>query len=88
MTFLNSSKYKNLSLKTEASACITSNNLFKFLPNDCIKLDVKNVLFALTKVSRLFYPNPDIDVPDENMGNINFFRQDDIQYFLPPLTAL
>ena len=67
MTFLNSSKYKNLSLKTEASACITSNNLFKFLPNDCIKLDVKNVLFALTKVSRLFYPNADIDVPDENL---------------------
>ena len=26
-----------------------------------------------------------LDVPDENMGSINFFRQDDIQYFLPPL---
>ena len=31
-------------------------------------------------LSGVFY----VDVPDENMGNINFFRQDDIQYFLPP----
>ena len=39
MTFLNSSKYKNLSLKTKAAACITTSNLSKFLPNNCIKLD-------------------------------------------------
>ena len=32
MTFLNSHKYQNLSLKTKAAACITSSNLFKFLP--------------------------------------------------------
>ena len=32
-------------------------------------------------LSGVFY----VDVPDENMGSINFFRQDDIQYFLPPL---
>ena len=44
MTFLNSSKYKDLSLKTKASVCITSPNLSKFLPEKCIKLDVKNVL--------------------------------------------
>ena len=69
MTFLNSPKYKDLSLKTEAAACITSHNLFEFLPNNCIKLDVKNVLFALTKVSRLFYPNADIDFPDKNLAS-------------------
>ena len=51
MTFLNSSKYKNLSLKTKAlAACITSSNLSKFLPEKCIKIDVKNVLFAVTQV--------------------------------------
>ena len=33
-------------------------------------------------LSGVFY----IDVPDENMGNINFFkRSDDIEYYLPPL---
>ena len=44
MTFLNSHKYQNLSLKTKAAACITSPNLSKFLPESCIKIDVKNVL--------------------------------------------
>ena len=32
LTFLNSSKYKDLSLKTKASVCITSKNFSKFLP--------------------------------------------------------
>ena len=41
MTFLNSSKYRELSLKTKAAACITSPNLSKFLPKKCINLDVK-----------------------------------------------
>ena len=69
MTFLNSSKYKNLSLKTKAAACITSSNLSKFLPDHCIKLDVKNILFAVTQVSRMFYPKADIDYPDINLIN-------------------
>ncbi len=66
LTFLNSSKYQNLSLKTKAAACITSQSLSKFLPEKCIKIDVKNVLFAVTQVSRMFYPKADIDYPDEN----------------------
>ena len=32
-------------------------------------------------LSGVFY----VDVPDENMGNINFQRSDDIAYYLPPL---
>jgi len=67
MTFLNSSRYKNISQKTKAAACITSPNLSKFLPNECIKLPVKNVLFAVTQASRMFYPNADIDSPDRNL---------------------
>ena len=67
MTFLNSSKYKNLSLKTKAAACITSPNLSKFLPEKCIKLDVKNVLFAVTQTSKMFYPDADIDLLDETL---------------------
>ena len=69
MTFLNSSKYKELSLKTKAAVCITSQNLSKFLPEQCIILDVKNVLFAVTKASKMFYPNADIDFPDKNLSN-------------------
>tara|TARA_B100001123_G_C14980755_1_gene895500 strand:- start:12 stop:866 length:855 start_codon:yes stop_codon:yes gene_type:complete len=67
MTFLNSIKYTNLSLNTKASVCITSQNLSKFLPEKCIKLNVKNILFAVTQVSRMFYPKADIDYPDLNL---------------------
>ena len=69
MTFLNSIKYKELSLKTKAIACITSSNLSRFLPEKCIKLDVKNVLFAVTQVTKMFYPRADIDFIDENLLN-------------------
>ena len=69
MTFLNSSKYKDLSLKTKAVVCITSSSLSKFLPEKCIKLDVKNILFAVTQASKMFYPNAHIDFPDENLSN-------------------
>tara|TARA_Y100000590_G_scaffold408825_1_gene500269 strand:+ start:862 stop:1857 length:996 start_codon:yes stop_codon:yes gene_type:complete len=74
MTFLNSSKYKEISIKTKAIACITSPNLFKFLPESCIKLDVKNVLFAVTKASKMFYPNADVDFPDKNLTNAENFK--------------
>jgi len=67
MTFLNSNKYQNISLKTKASACITTTNLLKFLPDSCIKLDVKNVLLAVTQVSKMFYPKAEMDFPDENL---------------------
>jgi len=68
LTFLNSSKYQKLSLKTNAAACITSPNLSKFLPKKCIKLNVKNVLIAVTQASKMFYPNADIDCPDANLS--------------------
>ena len=69
MTFLNSTKYQNLSLKTKASVCITSSNLFKYLPQQCIKLDVKNVLFAVTQAAKMFYPTADIDLPDVQLSD-------------------
>ena len=68
MTFLNSSKYQKLSLNTKAAACITSPNLSKFLPESCIKIDVKNVLFAVTHVAKMFYPTAEIDFPDVNLS--------------------
>ena len=71
MTFLNSSRYKDVSLKTKAAACITSSNLSKFLPNKCIKLNVRNVLFAVNQVSKMFYPKADADYPDLNLVDAN-----------------
>ena len=74
MTFLNSIKYQHLSLKTKAAACITSSNLSKFLPDKCLKLDVKNVLFAVTQMTKMFYPNGDMDFLDENLS-----KSDDVK---------
>jgi len=70
MTFLNSSKYQNLSLKTKALVCITPPNLAKYLPEKCIKLDVKNVLFAVTQVAKMFYPKADMDFLDDNLTEV------------------
>ena len=67
LTFLNSNKYQNLSTKTKASACITTSNLSPHLPASCIKLNVRNVLFAVTQVAKLFYPRADIDIHDKNL---------------------
>ena len=74
ITFLNSVKYKDMSIKTEASACITTSNLLKFVPNECIKIDVKNVLFAVTKISKMFYPTADVDIPETNLKNSDAFN--------------
>ena len=71
MTFLNSTKYKGVSSKTKAVACITSLNLSKFLPDKCIKLNVKNVLLAVTQVSKMFYPKAEIDYPDLHVVDSN-----------------
>ena len=71
MTFLNSTKYKDVSLNTKAVACITSLNLSKFLPDKCIKLNVTNVQLAVAQVSKMFYPNAEIDYPDMNLVDSN-----------------
>ena len=75
ITFLNSAKYKDFSLKTKAAACITTESLSKFLPEQCIKLNVKNVLLAVTLASKMFYPNSDIDLPDENLKNFENLKK-------------
>ena len=69
LTFLNSNRYKEISFKTKAVACITSSNFSGLLPTGCIALDVKNVLLAVTQASRLFYPKADLDYPDFNLSD-------------------
>ena len=67
MTFLNSIKYKEKSLKSKATVCITSKNLTKYLPENCIKIIVGNVLLSVAKVSKLFYPESDFDHLDQTL---------------------
>ena len=67
ITFLNSIKYKEKSLKCKATACITSKKLTKCLPENCIKIIVDNVLLSAAKVSKLFYPESDFDHLDQTL---------------------
>ena len=64
ITFFDSIKYKNIALKTKASACITSVQLGKYLPKNLHKILVKNVLVELARISNILYPFADIDYPD------------------------
>ncbi len=64
LTFFESLDYKYLAEKTKAGACITKENLKKYLPQTCEAICVKSVLFELAKATSKFYPNADLDYPD------------------------
>ncbi len=67
ITFLNSIKFKEKSLKCKATACITSKKLIKYLPKNCIKIIVDKVLLSAAKVSKLFYPESEFDLLDQTL---------------------
>ena len=64
ITFFDSLAYKEFAKSTKASVCITTEKLRKHLPKTCIAFAVKNVLFEIAKVAKIFYPTSDIDYPD------------------------
>ena len=68
LSFFDSVKYKDDAIKTEAGACITTNNLEKFIPKNTQKIIVKNVLFELARVLSEIYPYADVDYPDLNLA--------------------
>ena len=67
LTFLDSVNYVYLAKTTKAGCCLTTDKLKIYLPNTCVPIIVKDVLFELCKVSRRFYPNADVDVPDNSL---------------------
>ena len=67
ITFLNSPAYIASAKKTNAAACLTTKNLEKYLPNNCVKIVVKNVLFSAAQVSKKFYPDAHLDYPDPSL---------------------
>ena len=64
LTFFDSIKYKSQALKTNASACITTEKLKFFLPKNVEPIIVKSVLFELAMTIKKIYPTADIDYPD------------------------
>ena len=67
ITFFNSLDYKSHAKNTRAAACITKVNLEQYLPEKCVKILAKNVLYTTAKISKKFYPYADLDYPDKSV---------------------
>ena len=71
ITFFHSKKYFNLASKTNALFCITTENLKNYLPDNCNKIVVDNVLIATAKITKIFYPDSVTDDFDTTSKDIN-----------------
>ena len=65
LTFFHSKKYSLLASKTNASYCVTLENLSHFLPKTCKKIIVSNVLLTMANITKEFYPKSIIDDFDD-----------------------
>ncbi len=75
ITFLNSNKYRQQALITNAAACITTKNLQDSLPEKCEKIVVENVLLSTAKITEILYPdsvNDDFDNSVKEISKIKF----------------
>ena len=70
LTFLHSKKYEALASKTNASFCITNNNLANILPTTCYPIIVDNVLMATARITKVFYPDSVSDDFDDSVIDI------------------
>ena len=71
ITFFHSKKYFNIASKTKAISCITTENLKNYLPNNCNKIIVDNVLIVTAKITKIFYPDSVTDDFDKTSKDIN-----------------
>ena len=70
ITFFHSKKYLNQALITKSLYCITTESLKNFLPKNCNKIIVENVLIYTAKVTKIFYPNSVTDDFDNTSKDI------------------
>jgi len=78
ITFFHSKKYFNLASKTKALFCITTENLKNYLPENCNKIIVDNVLIATAKITKIFYPDSvtdDFDATSKNISKTSFNKK-------------
>ncbi len=71
ISFFHSKKYNSVAGKTNASFCITTEELKDYLPLNCKKIIVKNVLIATAKITYLFYPDSVTDNFDTTVKDIS-----------------
>ncbi len=78
ISFFHSKKYELIASKTKASFCITTENLKDYLPKNCNKIIVNNVLIATAKITEIFYPdsiNDDFDATVKDISISNFRKK-------------
>ena len=80
ITFFDSSKYTSIAKTTQASVCITTSKLKRFLPNEVNKVIVENVLFELAKLIKKIYPTSDIDYPDLSLQKPNKKKYSSVKF--------
>ena len=71
ISFFHSKKYEFIAKKTKASFCITTENLKDYLPKNCNKIIVNNVLIATAKITEIFYPDSINDNFDSTVKDIS-----------------
>ena len=69
ITFFDSIAYKDFVKSTKASCCLTTEKLSNYLPENCMPIIVKSVLFDLAKITKKLYPTADLDYPDTTLSN-------------------
>ena len=78
ISFFHSKKYELVARKPKASFCITTENLKDYLPKNCNKIIVKNVLIATAKITEIFYPdsiNDDFDRTVKDISKTTFKKK-------------
>jgi len=81
ITFFHSKKYEELASKTKAFFCITTELLKDYLPNDCNKIIVDNVLVSTAKITKVFYPDSvtdDFDLTVKDIFKTSFKQKSQI----------
>ena len=71
ISFFHSKKYEVIASKTKASFCITTSNLKDYLPKNCNKIIVNNVLISIAKITKIFYPDSVNDEFDKSTKEIS-----------------
>ena len=75
ITFFHSKKYHLQASKTNASFCITLQNLAHYLPKECKPICVDNVLLIISQITSKFYPdaiNDDFDNSVKKIEELDF----------------
>ena len=78
ITFFHSKKYELIASKTKAPFCVTTKNLKDYLPKNCNKIIVKNVLISTAKITEIFYPdsiNDDFDATVKDISKTIFKKK-------------